>query len=71
MPKFHRDTSRGWFGGVCAGLADSLGLDVRVVRAIAVLVAFTGLGIWLYTIAWLVVPNQAGHAIIPLGSGSA
>lgn len=48
--------------GVCAGLADYLGMDVTVVRLlVAVLAVFTaGTGVLAYLIAWLVIPEE-GH----------
>ena len=39
-----RNTDDAMIGGVCAGLADYLGLDVTLVRVLAVLGAIFGLG---------------------------
>ena len=46
--------------GVCAGLADYLGLDVNVVRLlVAVLTVFTaGTAILAYLVAWAVIPEE-------------
>jgi phage shock protein PspC (stress-responsive transcriptional regulator) len=45
--------------GVCAGLADYLGVDVTLLRVIvAVLSVFGGAGLILYIIAWLLMPNE-------------
>ncbi len=41
-----RNTEEGMLGGVCAGLADHLGLDVTLVRILAVLGAIFGFGSW-------------------------
>ena len=45
--------------GVCAGLGAYFGVDVNLVRlAFGVLTVFYGLGILLYLIAWLILPEQ-------------
>ena len=46
--------------GVCAGLADYLGMDVNLVRVLVVLLTvFTaGTGILVYLIAWAVIPEE-------------
>ena len=45
-------------GGVCAGLADYLGMDVSLVRVLAVLsVIFYCFGLIAYLVAWIVIPE--------------
>ena len=45
--------------GVCAGLGAYFGIDVNLVRlAFGVFTVFYGLGILLYLIAWLILPEQ-------------
>ena len=45
-------------GGVCAGLAYYLDLDVSLVRVLAVCsVLFYGLGFFAYLIAWMIIPE--------------
>jgi phage shock protein C len=45
--------------GVCAGLAVYFGLDANIVRLIfAGLTAFAGVGVLLYVVAWLIVPEE-------------
>ena len=45
--------------GVCAGLGAYFGVDVNLVRlAFGVFTVFYGLGILLYLIAWLVLPEE-------------
>lgn len=54
--------------GVCAGLADYLGVDVTIVRlAFAALTIFGGVGILLYVIAWAVIPEEGEKASIVEG----
>jgi phage shock protein PspC (stress-responsive transcriptional regulator) len=45
--------------GVCAGLGAYFGIDVNLVRlAFGVLTVFYGLGILLYLVAWLILPEE-------------
>jgi len=45
--------------GVCAGLGAYFGVDVNLVRlAFGVFTVFYGLGVLLYLIAWLILPEQ-------------
>ena len=47
--------------GVCAGLANYLGVDATVVRLIFVLLAlFAAGGVLLYLILWLIIPMEQG-----------
>ena len=46
-------------GGVCAGLADYLDLDVTLVRVLWVLAVFCGgTGLLLYVVLWIVLPVE-------------
>ena len=52
-----RDTSQRVLGGVCAGLANRLGLDPLVMRIVFVAAATAGgAGIALYALAWVAIP---------------
>jgi phage shock protein PspC (stress-responsive transcriptional regulator) len=45
--------------GVCVGLGRYFGVDVNLVRlAFGVFAVFYGLGILLYLIAWLILPEE-------------
>lgn len=45
--------------GVCAGVAEFLGIDVTIIRLIwAIAVVFCGTGILLYIVAMLVMPEN-------------
>ncbi len=54
-----RNADDAMIGGVCAGVADYLGLDVTLVRVLAVLGAIFGLGslVVAYVVAWLLMPQ--------------
>lgn len=48
-------------GGVCGGLAKSLGMDASIVRIIVVLLAiFTQVGWIAYLVLWAVLPLEGG-----------
>ncbi len=52
-------------GGVAAGAADCLDLDVTLVRiAIVVLALFGGLGLPLYIAAWLLIPEEGADSCV-------
>jgi phage shock protein PspC (stress-responsive transcriptional regulator) len=49
-------------GGVCGGVAERTGIDPTVVRVIAVVLAiFGGIGVLLYGLAWLLLPEPDGR----------
>lgn len=52
--------------GVCAGIADYLGMDVTVVRLLVVLLTlFTaGTGILAYLVAWAFIPEEGSTTSI-------
>lgn len=59
-----RDPDARWFGGVCSGLARRWGVDPVLVRAIAVILAFFGgVGVTLYVVLWLVLPDTRGDIL--------
>ncbi len=55
--RLFRYPDRGLLGGVCAGLARYLGVDVLAVRVVAAMaVVIGGIGIALYALAWALIP---------------
>lgn len=51
--------------GVCSGIGDYFSVDPTVVRLVfAGLVLFRGLGLALYGICWLVLPEQEGGSVL-------
>ena len=61
--KLCRSTSERMVAGVCGGMADFWRTDPSIVRIIWVLVtlASAGLGILVYVIMWILVPERAGE----------
>lgn len=50
-----------FIGGVCGGLAKSLGMEASIVRIIVVLLAvFTQIGWIAYLVLWAVLPQEGG-----------
>ena len=59
--RLYRRPDVGLIGGVCAGIADALGVEVLYVRLGAlVLTIFGGIGVAIYAVAWVLVPAAAG-----------
>ena len=62
--RLYRDPRRGALGGVCSGLADYLGVEVWVVRLVAVtaLIFASFLTILLYLAAWAMLDKRPASA---------
>ncbi len=61
--KYYRDPENKSIGGVCAGLALYLNLDVALIRVLFVLCFFMGsASFWIYVILWLVAPKAVTAA---------
>ncbi len=52
-----------WIAGVCGGIAQRTHIDTWIVRLLAFLLTFTGLGVPLYVIAWLLVPTDTAPSV--------
>ena len=64
----HRDTDRRWFGGVCAGIAARFDVDPLLIRAGAIALTIAGgLGIALYLVLWLLLPDGRGTVLAERG----
>ena len=57
MKKLYKSNNR-MICGICAGIAEYLGIDPTVVRLIWAVLGLTGTGILLYIIAALVMPEN-------------
>jgi phage shock protein PspC (stress-responsive transcriptional regulator) len=57
--RLYRSSDDRMIAGVCAGIAEYFGIDVVIVRVIAVALVFAGgAGLLAYLAAWLLVPNS-------------
>jgi phage shock protein C len=66
-----RRTDDKFLGGVCAGVADHLGLDPTLVRVLTVLATVLGAGsvVIAYLVAWVIVPKDVdvyGFSPVPM-----
>jgi signal transduction histidine kinase len=66
-----RDREAGWIGGVAAGIARRLGIDVSLVRlAFVVATAAGGFGLGAYLLGWILIPpgeSGGGRSRLPTG----
>ena len=67
-PKLQRNLRRRRLGGVCAGVADYLGTDVKWVRLTVLVSVFFSfsLTLWVYLALWLFVPAAAEVPMPPV-----
>src|SRR5260370_26024443 len=57
-PRLYRSSDR-IIGGVCAGLAEGFHVDALWVRvAFLILIFIQGIGVFLYIVLWLVMPER-------------
>jgi phage shock protein PspC (stress-responsive transcriptional regulator) len=74
-PGIVRQSNGRWFAGVAAGVARWLGVDPLVVRAGFILLSlFFGMGVALYLVVWLLMPDEQGtlriESALKYGDGS-
>jgi phage shock protein PspC (stress-responsive transcriptional regulator) len=62
MKRLYRSTQDRILGGVCAGLGAHLDVDPSIIRLAWVVVTLLslGIGIVVYILAWIIVPEQPG-----------
>ncbi len=55
--RLRRDRAEGWLGGVCAGIARTLGIDPAFVRVgfVVAAVCFTKITLGAYIVAWILM----------------
>lgn len=59
MTKLTRPKEGRLLGGVCAGIARNIDVDVTLVRIVAAaLILFAGAGPLIYLVAWAIIPNE-------------
>lgn len=65
--RLYRDTDRAMLGGVCAGLAGHLGLNLKVTRVLAVIAFFMAMpfAVILYLAAVFLVPAESSRRSQP------
>ncbi|WP_108821722.1 PspC domain-containing protein [Dysgonomonas sp. Marseille-P4361] len=56
--KWYRDTDNKMIGGVCSGISAYFGIDVTLIRILAVFsLIFYGVTFFVYVVLWLVIPK--------------
>jgi phage shock protein PspC (stress-responsive transcriptional regulator) len=61
MSKLYRSRENKMIAGVCGGLAEYFQIDVSLVRLVWILmVVAAGSGVFLYILAWIIVPERDG-----------
>ena len=45
-------------GGVCGGIAEYFEIDSTLIRLLGLFLLFTGPGLFIYLIAWIVIPSR-------------
>lgn len=69
--KLYRSRRRRVLGGVAAGLGEHLNLDPILVRIILIVIALiNGLGIILYIVLWIVIPEEPFERAYNMGPSS-
>lgn len=59
VKRLYRSKSNRIIGGVCGGLADYLNVDATALRVITALLTFVmGMSLWVYLLAWLIIPEE-------------
>src|SRR5664280_560539 len=56
-----------WLAGVCTGIAEHLGVDVRYVRAVMAALGVFGVGVGGYLFLWALVPQRLEPGEPPVG----
>ncbi len=60
--KLYRSTTDRKIAGVCGGLAEHFSLDSNLVRLIGIASIFAGgAGLFVYAVAWVIVPEKSGN----------
>lgn len=67
--RLRRRPDDGHIAGVCAGVAEYFNVDPVIVRIAAVVLAFSGPGVFAYILAWIFVPEA--HGPVPHGAPQA
>ncbi len=70
--RLYRSNTNRILGGVCGGIAEYFNIDPVIVRLIwIVITVFYGLGILIYLIAWVIIPQSPeGNSPAPQGGST-
>jgi len=66
LSKLRRSRSDRWLAGVCGGIACASGIDAWIWRLVFALLMLTGgLGVLIYLLLWVFVPEESGIRSTP------
>jgi phage shock protein C len=57
--RFYKTSEGAVVGGVCAGLSETLSIDVSILRIVAIIMAFTAIGLLPYLVLWIALPKKS------------
>ena len=60
-----RSRSERLIAGVAGGIAQYMGIDPVIVRLAMIALVFTGVGILLYPILWVIMPQEGSNTAVP------
>lgn len=58
VKKLYRSGKDRILGGVCGGIGEYFDIDPTLVRLFFILLGLNGMGVFVYLIAWLVIPRN-------------
>jgi|TARA_B100001094_G_scaffold319245_1_gene363804 phage shock protein PspC (stress-responsive transcriptional regulator) len=58
--KLFKNKEKGMIFGVCAGISENIGIDVRIIRLLMVLGVFASFSVlfWVYLFLGIILPNK-------------
>ena len=60
-----RSRNERMIAGVAGGIAQYMGIDPVIVRLAMIALVFTGVGILLYPILWVIMPQEGSNTAVP------
>ena len=58
MKRLYRSKKHKVIAGVCGGIAEYFNIDPVIVSLIFILLLFSGAGMLVYLIAWIIIPDK-------------
>ncbi len=62
--KLYRSRREKVIAGVCGGIAEYFGIDPVLVRLLMVLLFIYGVGLILYILAWIMIPQEPAEGVV-------
>ena len=60
MSKLYKNKTKGMIFGVCSGISDFIGIDVRLIRILFIVAGITTVSavFWIYLLLGIILPNK-------------